>query len=139
MKAILTVETDWDFSLVFDGELFTDSEIELKINSIDHLKSIQLKGPFGADYKPEKLWEWDEAMKQILANPLQNFSNTGGNRGVEWNVINENGDWDEDELASNSLLETIETIENDLMDLCEDNEVMREAVKEYFANLKKKA
>jgi len=85
--AILTVRTDWDFSVMFKEKLFNDFEFKIKIDFPEQLKTMQLKGPFGIDAEPEKRWEWDQAMQHILADPTKNYSNLGGNRGVEWYVF----------------------------------------------------
>ena len=81
---LLTVETDHDFSLRYRGELFANYEIVLKMESVKDLDDIILQGPFGVPSLPEKRFEFDEAMKAIRENPELEFSNLGGNRGVEW-------------------------------------------------------
>jgi len=83
----LRVETDDDFSLLFKGELITGNKIDLFLDGVNDLKSIMLQGPFGSPDQPEKRWEWDEAVDCILRNPNTPFCNTGGNRGVEWDIV----------------------------------------------------
>jgi hypothetical protein len=86
-KYHLYVETDFDFSLLFHGDLYAGLDIDLDIANVKELDEILLQGPFGAPEDPEKRWEWDEAMAAIRANPEEDFNNTGGNRGVKWSVI----------------------------------------------------
>jgi hypothetical protein len=86
-KYLLHVETDDDFSLLFKGKLITGYEIDLFLDGVDDLKGIMLQGPFGSPDQPEKRWEWDEAVDCILRNPNTPFCNTGGNRGVEWDIV----------------------------------------------------
>lgn len=80
----LTVETDFDFSLCYRGEILTDYRILLRLESVKDLDNIVLQGPFGAPGLPAKRWEWDAAMEAIRKNPDECFCNLGGNRGVEW-------------------------------------------------------
>lgn len=98
-KYTLNVETDWDFTLEFKGELYSDNEITLLLSDVSELDQIKLQGPFGAPHEPEKRWEWDEAMEAIKANPEKGFSNQGGNRGVSWTVC-------KNELNSVGILST---------------------------------
>ena len=79
----LTVETDWDFSLIIAGELFCESEFSVEIYSIETLNSIQISGPFGSP-TGGKSWEIEDALEQIKNNPTEFFSNLGGNRGAMW-------------------------------------------------------
>jgi hypothetical protein len=81
---LLTVETDFDFSFTYRGKLMADYRIVLQMESVTDLDNIVLQGPFGAPGLPEKSWEFDEAMAAIRKNPDEEFSNLGGNRGVEW-------------------------------------------------------
>lgn len=87
---MLTVYTDWDFSVISNEILFSESKFTLIINSVEHLKSLQLRGPFGADNEPEKRWEWDQAMERIFANPTEGYCNAGGNRGVDCVIYKDN-------------------------------------------------
>lgn len=85
MKAfLLTVETDFDFSFTYRGKLMAGYRIVLQMESVTDLDNIVLLGPFGARCLPEKTLEFYEAMKAIRKNPDEEFSNLGGNRGVEW-------------------------------------------------------
>jgi len=55
-------------------------DFSLELNSVEELDEIIV-----IDRKPHtKCWEFDEGIKAIKANPNEYFSNTGGNRGVEW-------------------------------------------------------
>jgi hypothetical protein len=85
MKAfLLTVETDFDFSFTYRGKLMAGYRIVLQMESVTDLDNIELRGPFGAPGVPDHRWEFDEAMAAIRKNPDEEFSNLGGNRGVEW-------------------------------------------------------
>lgn len=79
----LNVETDWDFALQLNDEIYSDHEFSIQIDSVDQLDSIQIMGPFGSP-SGGKTWEIIEALKAIKANPAQFFSNQGGNRGAMW-------------------------------------------------------
>lgn len=85
-KFLLFVETDWDFSLEFHGELFCNYEITLQLESVQQLDDIKVLGPFGT-LAGGKTWEWEHAVKRIRANPSESFSELGGNRGVQWIVL----------------------------------------------------
>ena len=84
----MLIETDLDFSLVFKGEEFVHQYIELVLESVDELDLIELRGPFLTDRTPDlKVYEFEEAVKAIKKNPDEYFSNTGGNRVVEWTPL----------------------------------------------------
>jgi len=79
----LAVETDDDFSLELNGTLYTDSEFQITINSIEELNAIKVCGPWGTP-SGGKTWEIDAALEAIKANPKDFFNNMGGNRGATW-------------------------------------------------------
>jgi hypothetical protein len=83
---VMVVTTDDDFSLKFKGSLYCDYEFKLTLNSPEDLDEIEVLGPYGADKRQAKAWEFEDAVKAIKENPSEEFSNTGGNRGVEWFV-----------------------------------------------------
>jgi hypothetical protein len=81
---ILCVETDHDFSIRYNGEVFFN-EISLTLDSVDDLDRIEVLGPWGIPYNEDvKDWEFRQGIEEIKKNPGQHFNNTGGNRGVEW-------------------------------------------------------
>jgi hypothetical protein len=80
----LYVETDWDFSLMFNGELYSDMYFEMNIEAED-LDKIVVMGPFGdPNNNNAKSLEFEEGIAEVKKNPFDYFSNTGGNRGIEW-------------------------------------------------------
>ncbi len=84
----LLIETDHDFSIELNGILHTSHEINIKISSIDELNSIKIHGPFGTTVFNAKIWEIEDALNKIKANPDCFFDNTGGNRGATWYPFN---------------------------------------------------
>jgi len=90
MAHTLMVETDWDFSIMLDGKLYSDCEFEIKLDSVKQLDEILVGGPFGSPpYLPIaqsncKVWELQEGLNAIRQNPEEIFGNMGGNRGIQW-------------------------------------------------------
>jgi hypothetical protein len=81
----LHVVTDWDFGLIVKGKKYMDFSFIIPITDLEELKWIEYLGPFGAPRKEgDKTGEIEYAIKNILKNPNQHFSNLGGNRGAEW-------------------------------------------------------
>lgn len=79
----LSVETDYDFSIELNGTIYTNSEFEITINSIEELNAIKVLGPWGTP-SGGKTWEINDALEAIKANPKEFFNNMGGNRGATW-------------------------------------------------------
>jgi len=88
MKYLLNIETDWDFAIKFRGEIFSEYEIDITLDSVEELDEIELLGPFATPLSEDtKVWEFNQAMEAIKANPDQSFCNQGGNRGVDWTPL----------------------------------------------------
>ena len=88
MLGILTVQTDWDFSIEFMGEIYSDYEFTLEINDIKELNEMIILGPFGTPKSSDtKCWEFESGIKRIQENPQEEFDTTGGNRGVCWTYL----------------------------------------------------
>lgn len=85
-KYRMYVETDWDFSVEFQGVVHSDDEFTLEFDSVEQLDELKLHGAFGALDCEGKTWEFLAAIEKIKANPDDSFSNLGGNRGVYWSV-----------------------------------------------------
>ena len=82
---VLTVQTDWDFSVVFKGVLYDDYSFELVIEDLSELDDIKLLGQFASPYSNKtKDSEFREGILKIKADPTVEFDDTSGNRGVEW-------------------------------------------------------
>ncbi len=92
---IMDVETDWDFSLQFQGVVYSDCEFTIGFNSVDELDQVEILGPFGSPSKSGKCWEFEEAVRKIKLKPNEYFSNLGGNRGVSWTPLKENHENDQ--------------------------------------------
>lgn len=88
----LSVETDDDFSLELNGVLYTDSEVQLTIDSVEELNAIKVMGPYGSP-SGGKTWEIDAALEAIRANPKEFFNNMGGNRGATWYPADKHGEF----------------------------------------------
>jgi hypothetical protein len=81
-KYVLSVETDWDFSLKYNNVVYSDYEFYIIIDSVDELDKIEVLGPFGSGKSSfDSFYEWIEIIK---SNPDEHFSNLGGNRGISW-------------------------------------------------------
>ena len=81
LVATLYVEADYDFTLVYPcgKQLCRFHDITIPIYSLEDLKRIKfIKG---------KTTEVNEGLERILANPTQDFDNTGGNRGLHYTYI----------------------------------------------------
>lgn len=87
---IMDVETDWDFSIRFQGVVHSKSEFTIGFNSVEELDEVEILGPFGSPSESGKCWEFEQAVQQIKLNPNEYFSNLGGNRGVSWTPLKEN-------------------------------------------------
>lgn len=88
MIGLLTIDTDWDFGIVVNGENFCNSNFSIAIDSIEQLENIQYLGAFGTPLASDtKLWEVKNGIARILANPKESFSQLGGNRGVRWQAV----------------------------------------------------
>lgn len=84
----LRIETDDDFSVEFKGQLLVGHEIELVVRRLDELDTLQVLGPWGSPATMNtKRFEFDEGLTAVRKNPDEPFSNTGGNRGIEWEPI----------------------------------------------------
>jgi len=85
----LRVETDDDFSVMFQGKVYFDHEFTIPINSINELDEIEILGVYGTPFNARvKCQEFQEGIERIKANPGDSFDSTGGNRGVEW-IVND--------------------------------------------------
>ena len=85
-KYHMSVDTDWDFGISYKGKVYSDSSFSIFFDSVEELDEIELLGPFGSPGPPNHRFEFDEAIKEIKANPDEDFCNQGGNRGVHWTV-----------------------------------------------------
>ena len=91
MIGILTVQTDYDFSIEFKGEVYSDYEFTLEINDIKELSEMTILGPFGNHSRSAdtKCWEFESGIQRIKNNPSEEFDTTGGNRGINWMILND--------------------------------------------------
>jgi hypothetical protein len=89
MKHILQVQTDDDFGIEFKGKVYSDYRFTLTLDSLDELDDIKLLGPFGTRSIPRKTWEFEDAVGKIRRDPLTPFNTRGGNRGVNYFVLEE--------------------------------------------------
>jgi len=82
---ILALTTDWDLSVEYQGKIYADNDIELRVSGFKALQNIvdTLRGPFGAKeggkYYDVKMW-----LQEIIDDKIEEFSMLGGNREVEW-------------------------------------------------------
>ena len=87
-KFIMEFETDWDFSIKFRDKIHSSSEFTIRLSSVEELDEMEVMGAFGSPKTEDtKCWELEHALEQIKANPNEDFSNMGGNRGVSWTPI----------------------------------------------------
>lgn len=80
----LYVETDYDFSIKYNGKVYASHSFHIEISPSDFDK-LEILGPWGTSFDERvKCWEFEQGIKSILKNPTEYFSNLGGNRGVEF-------------------------------------------------------
>lgn len=84
MQGKLTFETDWDFSILYKGELFADYDFSIYVFSVEDFDGIIFLGPHGSGPASGKFSEVKEMLQEIRANPSEPRCFLGGNRGVEW-------------------------------------------------------
>lgn len=84
MQGKLTFETDYDFSILYKGELYTDYDFSIYIFSMEDFDEITFLGPWGSGPTSGKFSEVQEMLQEIRANPSEPRCFLGGNRGVEW-------------------------------------------------------
>lgn len=84
MQGKLTFETDYDFSILYKGELYANMDFSIYILSDEDFDEIIFKGPFGATSYGAKYSEVVDMLQEIRANPSEPRYFTGGNRGVVW-------------------------------------------------------
>lgn len=84
MHGKLSFETDWDFSILYKGEIYSDYDFDIYINSAQDFDSIVFLGPWGSGPASGKFSEVEEMLQKIRANPSEPKCFLGGNRGVEW-------------------------------------------------------
>ena len=81
----MVIETDNDFAVRIDGEVYIDRVICLVFDDPDDLNDIEVLGAWGSGRTDcTKCYEFEAGLEQIKSNPGEDFSNLGGNRGVEW-------------------------------------------------------
>jgi hypothetical protein len=80
----LIFETDWDFSILYKGELYTSYDFDIYIESENDFDEIIFLGPYGSGPASGKFSEVEEMIQKIRENPSENRCFLGGNRGVEW-------------------------------------------------------
>ena len=86
----LYVETDDDFSFMFNGMLFAGCPETLFINDFDDLNDIEVLGPHGTPHTDRtKSYEFIMALDHIKAKPTEEYNSLGGNRGVKWAKVPE--------------------------------------------------
>ena len=83
MQGKLTFETDYDFSILYKGELYANMDFSIYILSGEDFDEITFGGPFGSHYGG-KYSEVVDMLQEIRANPSEPRDFTGGNRGVIW-------------------------------------------------------
>lgn len=90
---ILTIETDFDFSIKLNGKVHHDMTFSIAINDPKELDEIVVGGPFGTggfvplNEAKGHVYELKRGLERIKANPNETFDELGGNRGVAWQVI----------------------------------------------------
>ena len=82
LQGKLTFETDWDFSILYKGELFADYDFSIYVFSVEDFDSIEFRGPYGSGNG--KYSYVKEMLQEIRANPSEPRDFTGGNTGVIW-------------------------------------------------------
>lgn len=82
MQGKLTFETDYDFSILYNGELYTDYDFSIYIFCLEDFDSIEFRGPWGSG--EGKYSYVKEMLQEIRANPSEPRDFTGGNNGVIW-------------------------------------------------------
>lgn len=83
MQGKLTFETDWDFSILYKGEIYSSYDFSIYVFSLEDFDSIEFRGPWGTN-SDGKFSEVQEMLQEIRANPSEPKCFLGGNRGVEW-------------------------------------------------------
>ena len=83
--SVLIFETDYDYSILFNGKEYVGHLFAIKLDSHEDLSKIVIAGPWGSlRDENTKCFEAEDALEQIKANPTELFDNRGGNRGVTW-------------------------------------------------------
>lgn len=92
MSHILTIETDFDFSIKLNEKVHSDMSFSIEINDPKELDEILVGGPFGGgNFVPLSeakghVYELKRGLDRIKADPNESFDELGGNRGVAWHV-----------------------------------------------------